>query len=228
MQTHPYSDMLFGIDADPQEAFDAVLRTAAHIEAISGRTIRICKRSESRLRHIMPKGAGGFTFPVPFYGVVILIDDKIWGTHAGRITLMHELCHTLQIIKYSTLLWAGLYLFAFPALLTLRAYFELEAFSVSVQETIRTYGSISDERLREMAKNFTSPMYFFMAISSEKYYKKLKVVADHEKQTFDGLVKLTDDVKSILSARGPAGAAEAVDADERQTSLANIEPLGRA
>lgn len=222
---HPMSNLMFGIDPDPIGAFGDALRTANHISAISGRHVRVKKLSTSWLRHLLPSTLQGFTLPLPFFGSWVLIKDDLWGTHDGRIVLMHELAHVIQSLWLTPSMFLLSYLFFFPVLFTMRAKLEMEAFTITVQETIRTYGSISDTTLRSLASLFTGRSYFFMATSSDKAYRRLKASADAEQALFDGMCRATVAAAKVLQER--AGDL-LVNTLHPGVSLADIRPIGRA
>lgn len=94
--------------------------------------------------------------------------------HAKKVysTLLHECTHILQVERLrrffrwrwlAYLVWATCYAFALPAVFTLRARWEAEAYEDGYAPYVRTSSDAVLRRLVEHAeKLFKSPLYFWM------------------------------------------------------------------
>lgn len=101
---------------------------------------------------------------------------------AGTAVLRHERVHLEQFRRHPV--WFPVsYLLVAPALVTMRARWELEAYVETMRVELERTGSVSDGTLEWIAGQFTGPAYLFMDVRRRHVRRKLadaraRLVAD--------------------------------------------------
>jgi len=87
--------------------------------------------------------------------------------------LRHEIVHLIQ--QKRDFFYYFNYLFVLPFVFTMRSKYEYEAYEEQLVASYELYGSISDDYLDSIAKNFYGSMYLWMYPFKEKILARLKV-----------------------------------------------------
>lgn len=216
------AEHLYSVPTDPAEAFQQAVVAAGVVQAISGRKLRVVKRSSTWLRFLTPGAPMGFVLPVPYFGSWVVIRDDLWDTKEGRVVLAHELRHVLDAIKFTPLLFVLSYLLAFPVLLTARAQWEWRGAQAGLEEMIRVYGHIPDAQLDALADSFVGWRYGFMAVGRDKWRKKFGDLAKKLQDNY------ATEVREALSVFSEALSVSTMMSAAIDSGLADVKPAGRA
>lgn len=95
-------------------------------------------------------------------GTRVFMPRDLIGTDAGYRTLRHERIHMRDARRTAYVGFFVTYLFALPAGLTMRAFWEARAYEESMRVELEDTGAISDESLARIEERFTGPDYLFM------------------------------------------------------------------
>jgi hypothetical protein len=133
------------------------------------RTFRLVPKDESRLMRALyhgllmrlwcPQFMTGYT--TVLVSVVYMPRDLI-GTDAGYRTLRHERVHMRDCWRTGVLPFALSYALLLPAGLTLRSVWEMRGYAETMRAELELAGVITDDLLRHIERQFTSPAYLFM------------------------------------------------------------------
>ncbi len=92
----------------------------------------------------------------------VFMPEELIGTDEGYRVLRHELVHVRDAWRTGLLPFAFSYLFLLPAGLTLRAFWELRAYTETMRVEFEGTGAIADSTLEAIAEQFTGPAYLWM------------------------------------------------------------------
>jgi hypothetical protein len=91
----------------------------------------------------------------------------------GVRVLRHERVHLDQFRRHPV--WFPLsYLFVAPALVTMRARWELEAYVETMRDELEVTGDVSDATLDEIERRFTGPDYLYMDVRRRRVRRKIE------------------------------------------------------
>lgn len=94
-------------------------------------------------------------------GFTVYMGVELIGTDTGYRALRHEAVHVAQYARWRWLFLLS-YLFAFPTVLTMRAYWELQAHAEDIRVRAKERGYASDGFLEQIARQFTGSSYLWM------------------------------------------------------------------
>ena len=133
------------------------------------RTFRLIPKEESAFMKTLYYGALMFLWCPEFmadYTTVIIarvyMPRSLIGTEAGYLTLRHERVHIEDCFRWGVLPFVLSYLFLLPTVFSLRAYWEMRAYKETLRAEMEMYGEVSDARLEQIRRQFTSSAYFWM------------------------------------------------------------------
>jgi hypothetical protein len=133
------------------------------------RTFRLIPKEESGFMKALYYGALMFLWCPGFmtdYTTVIIarvyMPRSLIGTEAGYLTLRHERVHIEDCFRWGVLPFVLSYLFVLPTVLSLRAHWEMRAYRETLRAEMEMYGEVSDARLEQIRRQFTSSAYFWM------------------------------------------------------------------
>jgi hypothetical protein len=94
-------------------------------------------------------------------GNTIYMGPELRGTSRGADILYHEAVHVGQWNKWNVLYYLS-YFLCFPTVLTMRAYWEWQAYKVGLQRMLKLRGSIPQSEEDWIVKVFKGSGYLFM------------------------------------------------------------------
>ncbi len=130
------------------------------------RRFKVVKKSESRLMRVIgwlltpvnPTFLDGYITTI---GFTVYMGADLIGTDTGYRALRHEAVHVAQYVRWRWLFSLS-YLFAFPTVLTMRAYWELQAYAEDIRVRYEERGYVDDDFLEWIVGQFTDGSYLWM------------------------------------------------------------------
>ena len=145
------------------------------------RTFRLIPKDRSPFMKFLYYAALMFLWCPTFltdYTTVILarvyMPPDLIDTRAGYRVLPHERVHIRDCFRWGILPFMISYLFLLPTVLTLRALWEMRAYTETMRVDLELDGEITDETLDHIQRQFTSSAYFWMFPFSKFIRRKLE------------------------------------------------------
>jgi hypothetical protein len=101
----------------------------------------------------------------------IYMPKKYIGTRQGYSINTHEEVHLAQFHKW-WYLFSATYLLLLPMGITMRAYWEWQAWKVTLATHMQLYGEVSPQLQNSIVQHFAGPTYLYM-FPFKKYMRKL-------------------------------------------------------
>ena len=130
------------------------------------RRFKVVEKRASRLMRVIgwlltPVNPTFLESYVTTIGFTVYMGADLIGTHRGYRVLRHEAVHVAQYARWRWLFSLS-YLFAFPTVLTMRAYWELQAYAEDIRVRHEERGVVDDAFLEWIAGQFTDSSYLWM------------------------------------------------------------------
>jgi hypothetical protein len=106
-------------------------------------------------------------------GYAVYMPAAVRGAASGVGVLRHERVHLEQFRRHPV--WFGVsYLLVAPALVTMRARWEMEAYVETMRAELEETGAIADATLDAIERRFTGPDYLYMDVRRRRVRRKLE------------------------------------------------------
>jgi hypothetical protein len=132
-------------------------------------TFRLVRKERSPLMWALYYGLLMFLWCPRFmtsYTTVIItrvyMPGGLIGTRAAYGTLRHERVHMRDCVRSGVVPFVVSYLFLLPAVLTLRAVWEMRGYAESMRVERERRGAVSDETVAHVARQLTGSSYLWM------------------------------------------------------------------
>lgn len=133
------------------------------------RTFRLIPKEASVFMKVLYYGALMFLWCPGFmdeYTTTILsrvyMPRSLIGTRQGYAVLRHEKVHIEDCFRWGVVPFVVSYLLLLPAVLTLRAYWEMRAYRETLRAELELDGAVSEASLERIGRQFSSSAYFWM------------------------------------------------------------------
>ena len=158
-------DILKLVPPRKESRFDTLLQQAQR----EFRLLRVLPKRRSLLMRVLyravlmplwnPTFLDDYTTTLFFW---VFMPQELIGTDDGYRVLRHELVHVRDAWRTGLLPFAFSYLFLLPSGLTLRAFWELRAYTETMRVEFEETGAIADDTIDSIARQFTGLAYLWM------------------------------------------------------------------